>query len=357
MNEWPFPRIVLVLLVGAALTITLGGMMAAAGIITPVFLALVLTVTVHPMRGWLGRKGVPEWLASTIMLLVVYLILVVLILMLAVSIARLAELLPQYTTEIDERVASATKLLEDAGAGKEQTQAVASAFNVGDLVGLATDILAGVLGVLSDFLFLVLLLLFMAFDTTKTTAAFEGLRDSRSNLVESMNSFASSTRSYMVVSTVFGLIVAVIDFAVLELLGVPGAFIWAVLAFVTNFIPNIGFIIGLIPPALMALLDSGVGLMIAVILAYILINFVLQSVIQPRVVGDRVGLLPTITFFAVIFWTWVVGPMGAILAVPLTLLLRAVLLEADPGARWTLPLVTGKRDEVAPTTPTTATQP
>ena len=114
---------------------------------------------------------------------------------------------------------------------------------------------------------------------------------------------------------------------------VPGAFVWAVLAFVTNFIPNIGFIIGVIPPALIALLDGGPGLMVAVIVVYSVINFVIQSVIQPRVVGDAVGLSPTLTFLSLVFWTWVIGPLGALLAVPLSLLTRALLVEADPRGR------------------------
>ena len=143
--------------------------------------------------------------------------------------------------------------------------------------------------------------------------------------------FARGTRSYMGVSAGFGLIVAVIDGVALQIMGVPGAFVWAVLAFVTNFIPNIGFVIGVIPPALIALLDSGPGLMIAVIVVYSVINFLIQSVIQPRVVGDAVGLSPTLTFLSLVFWTWVIGPLGALLAVPLSLLTRALLVEAD---RW-----------------------
>jgi predicted PurR-regulated permease PerM len=117
--------------------------------------------------------------------------------------------------------------------------------------------------------------------------------------------------------------------------------VWAVLAFVTNFIPNIGFVIGVIPPALIALLDSGLDLMVAVIVVYSVINFVIQSLIQPRVVGDTVGLSAMLTFLSLVFWTWVVGPLGALLAVPLTLLVRAVLVEADPRTRWALPLIAG----------------
>ena len=145
----------------------------------------------------------------------------------------------------------------------------------------------------------------------------------------------------MGVSASFGLVVAVIDGLALYFMDVPGAFVWAVLAFVTNFIPNIGFIIGVIPPALIALLDSGPDLMVAVIVVYSIVNFVIQSVIQPRVVGDAVGLSAILTFLSLVFWTWVVGPLGAILAVPLSLFTKALLVEADPGARWALPLISG----------------
>ena len=114
------------------------------------------------------------------------------------------------------------------------------------------------------------------------------------------------------------------------------------LAFVTNFIPNIGFVIGVIPPALIALLDGGPGLMIAVIITYSVINFLIQSVIQPRVVGDAVGLTALLTFMSLVFWTWVIGPLGALLAVPLTLFARALLIETNPRLRWALPLIAGK---------------
>ena len=127
-------------------------------------------------------------------------------------------------------------------------------------------------------------------------------------------------------------------------MGVPGAFVWAVLAFVTNFIPNIGFIIGVIPPALIALLEGGPGLMIAVIVTYSVINFLIQSVLQPRVVGDTVGLTALFTFMSLVFWTWVIGPLGALLAVPLTLLTRALLVETNPRLGWALPLIAGKAE-------------
>jgi len=205
-------------------------------------------------------------------------------------------------------------------------------------------LLFSTLGVLSNLFFLLTVLLFMAFDTNKTRRSLAWVGRRFPFPVHALDSFAHGTRSYMGVSAAFGLIVAVIDGAMLYFLGVPGAFVWAVLAFVTNFIPNIGFVIGVIPPALIALLDSGPGLMLAVIALYSVVNFVIQSIIQPRVVGDTVGLTPTLTFLSLVFWTWLIGPLGALLAVPLSLLIRALLVEADPGADWAIPLISGKTD-------------
>ena len=105
---------------------------------------------------------------------------------------------------------------------------------------------------------------------------------------------------------------------------------WAILAFVTNFIPNIGFVIGLIPPAVLALVVGGWPLMLAVIAIYCVVNVTLQVLVQPKFVSDAVNLSLTLSFFSVIFWTFIIGPLGAILSIPLTLLVRALVLEGRP---------------------------
>jgi hypothetical protein len=143
------------------------------------------------------------------------------------------------------------------------------------------------------------------------------------------------------VTTVFGFLVAVVDTVALVLLGVPLALLWGLVSFLTNYVPNIGFFLGLVPPTLLALLVGGPGLALAVIVVYSLANFVLQSVIQPVFVGDAVGLSVTLSFLSVIMWTVVMGPMGAVLAVPLTLFVHAILVGQDPDRRWARVLLAG----------------
>src|SRR5262245_6288411 len=266
------PRATLILIGAAALTVTLAGMRAIPGIIGPVLLALVVTITIHPLRTWLEKHRVPEWAASVIMLIAAYLLLALLTLALIVSIAQLASLVGDYTDQIDDIIKNAGDTLESLGVDQKQIDAVTSSIDPGQLVGVATDVLTGTLSVLTNLLFLFLMLLFMAFDTNSTRRSLANVTGRVPDLVAAMGSFAHATRTYMAVSATFGLIVAVIDTVALELMGVPGAFVWGVLAFVTNFIPNIGFVIGVIPPTFIALLDSGWELAVAVIVVYCVIN-------------------------------------------------------------------------------------
>jgi predicted PurR-regulated permease PerM len=149
-----------------------------------------------------------------------------------------------------------------------------------------------------------------------------------------MTLFTQGTRSYLLVSTVFGGIVAVGDWIALAIIGVPAAGLWGLLAFITNYVPNIGFVLGVVPPAILGLLAGGWGELVAIVVVYSLLNFVVQTLIQPRFVGDSVGLSMTVTFIALLFWGWVMGALGALLAIPLTLLVKALLVDVDPRGHW-----------------------
>jgi predicted PurR-regulated permease PerM len=156
-----------------------------------------------------------------------------------------------------------------------------------------------------------------------------------------------------VVTTVFGLIVAIIDVVALLIIGVPLALTWGVLALVTNYIPNIGFILGLIPPTLIALLEDGWGAAIAVIASYSAVNVVIQTLIQPRFTGDAVGITSTVAFLSLIIWAFILGPLGALLAVPATLLVKSLLVDHADRGRWMGALLNSTPDFADPEHPVT----
>jgi predicted PurR-regulated permease PerM len=327
----------------AAIVIVVAGLKAANHIVAPVMLALALVILFHPLRARLERR-MPSWVVSVILMIAAIALLVVLALAVVVSMGRLAQLIPTYAPDVDDLVADLGDGLSALGVGQDQTDAMTAAVDPGRLVDLVTSVLSSVMSLLSSLFLIITLLVFLAFDSARAGRLAAGARRHRPDLVDGLASFAQGTRSYLGVSAVFGLIVAVIDAILLYLLGIPGAFIWGVLAFVTNFIPNIGFVIGIIPPAIIGLLEGGPGLMLAVIVIYSVVNLVIQSFIQPRYVGNAVGLSTSLTFLSLIFWTWVLGPVGALLAVPMSLLARALLVEADPGGRWRIPLISGDPD-------------
>jgi predicted PurR-regulated permease PerM len=226
--------------------------------------------------------------------------------------------------------------------GPDELQAALSKVDLANVAGALLEVLAGFAGAFSNMLLLLFVGGFMTLDAVAFSNRLPPIRRERPEVIAALDNFVRGTRSYLLVSTVFGLIVAAVDAGFLWLVGVPLPLLWGLLAFITNYIPNIGFIIGLVPPALLALLEGGPQLMITVIVAYSLINFVIQSIIQPKYVADAVDLSLTLTFLSLIFWSFVIGPLGAVLAIPLTLLTKALLLDVDPNTRWMSSLVAGR---------------
>jgi AI-2 transport protein TqsA len=269
----PLPRGLLVLLSVAGVVVSVAGLRAASGIVGPAFLALMIVITIHPLLAWLQRRRVPGWLAVGLTMLVAYAALLALAAALVLSVARLATLIPRYQPQFASLVDQVTGWLGELGVTQEQFSSAVSRFDLNSLVGVLQRLLTGVAGVVSDLAFILVLLFFLIIDSSSFPRRLGAAAGQRPQLVEALTSFASATRQYVVVSTVFGLIVALADVAALYWLDVPLPWLWGLLSFITNYIPNIGFVLGLLPPALLALLQGGVRQAVLVIVAYSVINF------------------------------------------------------------------------------------
>ncbi|GAA5033571.1 AI-2E family transporter [Actinopolymorpha pittospori] len=332
----------LVLLLGAAATVVVvAGLKGIAGIVAPAFLALVLTIGFHPLRGWLRRRGLPGWVVTILMMMVVYSVLLGLAVGLALAIARFATLLTTYGPAMTRLARDATEWLASIGVGEDRIRATARAVDPTRFVGIVGDLFTGLLSGLSNLVFVVVLLFFLALDAAWFSERLRAMERRADGVVSALMAFASGTRQYLIVSTVFGAIVAALDVGLLYLLGIPAPLLWGLLSFVTNYIPNVGFFIGLVPPAVLGLLEYGPEGLVAVVVGYCLLNFVIQSLIQPRFVGQAVGLATTLTFLSLVFWVWVLGALGALLAIPLSLLAKALLVDSDPRTRRLGDLLTG----------------
>jgi AI-2 transport protein TqsA len=260
---------------------------------SPHFLVITLVITVAPLRNLLVRRRWPSWLASAVSLLTIYALLVLILGSVAFAIARLVGELPEYANAFNQIFNYLLSLSTRLGYGQEQLERLASSVQLSSLAGPAQALLSGISGGVSLLLLIITVVIFLAFDAASMPERLGVIRETRPHIADGLTNFATRVRNYWIVTTVFGFIVAVLDVIGLAIIGVPLFLTWGVLAFVTNYIPNIGFILGVIPPALIALLDGGVGSAVAVVVAYTVINVVVQIIIQPRFTGDAVGISAT----------------------------------------------------------------
>jgi AI-2 transport protein TqsA len=343
----PFPPALRTLLTLATAVIVLTGLWFAREIVGPLILAAVLVIICEPVRRIPARWGWPRWAGTTAVIVLAYLVLAAMGALLWLAGTQFVVLVGDFQDDLTNIAQGLMGWLSSLGLSEQAAESAASAVDPSTVLGIATSVGGTVLSVATALFFVFAYVLFMAADAARYGEAGRWFGRERASVIERARRFNRGVRRYYVVNATFGVIVAVIDGLALWALQVPGAVIWAILSFVTNFIPNIGFVLGLIPPAVLALVVGGWPLLLAVIAIYCVANVTLQVLIQPKFVSDAVDLSLTLSFFSVVFWTFVIGPLGAILSVPLTLLVRAVLLEGDPGSRW-LRWLSGDRSVVSP---------
>ena len=333
-----------ILLTLAGATVVALGMSSFRSILAPVLFTLVLGIVANPLRTWIVGRGLPRGLGTIAVILVVVAGLSGFFLVLTIAGAQFLTLLPQYTDELDSLVANFGVWLSSLGIGTDQVETITAGLDPGAILTWGEGLLGGVFGLVGGLVIIVSMLIVMAADATYIPTVLKQLGDKQAHLVKAIGGYAVNVRRYMVVTALLGLAQGFLNTTALLIMQVPGAVLWGIVAFVCSFIPNIGYFIAIIPPVVFGLLVGGVPVAIAVIVIYAIINAIIQTVIQPRVLRTAVSLSQTITFFSVLFWAAVLGPMGAILAVPLTLLARAILIDSNPSASYWAPALGDIKD-------------
>jgi AI-2 transport protein TqsA len=328
------------ILIGLGGAVLVGfGIAGLGSIIAPVFLAVVLTICMHPLRIWLERHNIPRGIATGAVVLAVVMLLIGFGYAVLVAFGQFSALLSQFANQITAFGQDAVAWLDSLGISSRELSASAADFDPAKLADFVGGLIGGLAGISSALVILLTVALLMGMDAGYVPAVLAQTRKTHPLLATGLSNYAVSVRRYMVWTTLLGLLQGFIDFIALILLGVPGAFIWGLLAFLCSFIPNVGYFLALVPPIVFGALVGGWPTVIAVIVVYGVINAIVQSVIQPRVIGNAVSLSQTITFTSVLFWAVILGPIGAILAIPLTLLVRLMLVDTYPPAGWVRPLL------------------
>ena len=302
-----------VILTLAGAVIVCAAIKTTASIIAPVLLAFFLMMIFRPLMAALERRRVPRGVTIPLSIVLVYGVIVFLGLCVYLALARFAIIVADNGAKFAELARWVGGVAQQFGVDPTNVQQIFTLISPARLVNLASTVISVSASVLTALAFLAALVFFMALDAADFSGRLAMVVRLRPATGKALRDLGVSTRSYFAVAATFGAIVAVLDWILLLVLDVEYAWLWALLAFVTNFIPNIGFVLGLVPPAL---------------------NVVVQTLIQPKVVGDRVQLNTTLTFLALIIWTFLLGGLGAILAIPMTLLIRALFVDSQPQHRW-----------------------
>ncbi|MFV0429672.1 MAG: AI-2E family transporter [Arachnia sp.] len=303
-------------------------------IIAPVFLAVNLVLTAYPVFRWLKGRGAPRWVAASATGATVLVILVGGAGAIVWSLTSMVTTLSGYRAQFQQLYQTTINFLGRVGFDERALQEQLASISPTSIVNLVGDILSNASSVGGLVVVVFIAMIFMVMDLPTWTRRSKVARRISPSLASAVDNFAIGIRKYWLVTTVFGLIVAVADGIVLVGLGVSLPLVWAMLSFITNYIPNIGFVLGVIPPALLALFEQGPVTALIVVAAYSALNFVIQSIIQPKFTGDAVGITPFVSFISLIVWTAVFGGLGALIAVPFTLMVKSLLVDPDPHARW-----------------------
>lgn len=328
------PRIATIFVVAAGVVITMIGARELSWLINPLLLAIVIVILVYPVYQGLQRLPIPRVLAIAGLLLAVYGVILGLIAIVVYSLGRLATVLPDYLPAATATIGQLTTELGSIGIGTDQLREIGRSLDLARVSRWLTAQIPKIAGLAANLVFLYSLLLFLALESTQIRHRMAPTVADHPRLAQSLTGFVIKTRRYIAVTGLFAIIVGGLDTVLLLILGVPLAPLWGLLAAACNFIPYVGFIIGLVPPALLVLLERDWQSMLLLIIVYVLLNSVITTLLPAKFVGNAVDMSMTLTMLSVGFWAWVLGPFGAVLAIPLSLLIKAVLIDADPSARW-----------------------
>jgi len=316
----------------AALVVIVAGVRAAQPILVPFLLSAFLAFLLAPPLFWLQARGLSPVLAFLTVLMGLLVLGLFLVGLIGSSIDDFSRALPEVQERLSQQMLIHEPLLERLGIEPEQALDGTS-LDAGAAMRLAGRFASGLGGLLSNAFLIFVTTSFLLFEAASFPAKLRLISGDAAGSTERTAEIVDAVRSYLVIKSITSLATAIGVFLLLTALGVRFAVVWSLLAFLLNFVPAIGSILAAVPAVLLALVDQGIGTAGLATLGYLIVNLGMSNVIEPRFMGRGVGLSPLIVFLSMILWGWVLGPVGMLLAVPLTVIARIVLGGRDES-RW-----------------------
>ncbi len=324
------------IMVSAALVIVIAGMKYAAPLLVPFLLSAFIAVICFPLMSLLQQKGLPKGLSLMLVMLLVVFVGIALTFLIGSSLTDFSRTLPEYQQRITDEWGQVIRWLNDHGVSvadsvKEMADPAAA-------LGLVSSILKGFGSVLTNSFLIILTVIFILMEAAGYTQKISNLNNSGSEPSRSdgqmfSHVFVEKLRSYMSMKTIISMMTGIVIALAMWLIGVDYPVLWGVLAFMLNFVPNIGSIIAAVPAVMLALVQLGFTSALLVAAVFVAVNVTIGSIIEPKYMGKGLGLSTLVVFVSLVFWGWVLGPVGMLLSVPLTITVK-LALDSKPETQW-----------------------
>ncbi len=307
-------------IIAASLVILVAGLKSASNIVTLFLLAILLTAISLAPFDWLKKKGMPEWGAMLSILMGIWVLSSGLLVLLGSSLNNFLATIPTYQVKMESAWVSLQEILLKYGLIEENFNALAQV-NPARALTLAGSVFSGFSSMLSNSLIIILIFVFMLMEVSSFKNKLAIISPSS---LGSVDKVVSSLKKYFGIKTLTSLATGILISVGLAILGVDFPILWGALAFLLNFIPNIGSIIAAVPAVLLAFLQLPIGYGIGTIVLFFSVNFFIGSIAEPRLMGKSLGLSSFVVFVSLIIWGWILGTVGMLIATPLTITLKII---------------------------------
>ena len=332
------------LLTFASLIVVIAGVRAADTIIIPILLAVFIAVLSLPLLYGLQQWGLPRILAVVATVLADIAILSAVGFLVVRSVDEFTGQLPGYQANLEQATSSVVQWISERGGPIE----AADFLDAERVVGLVGGAVTRVAAVLQNALLVILITVFILFEATSLPTKLRLAFGEGGDRFDRWTRTAQDVQHYLGIKTVVGVVKGVLTGFLVAFFDIDFPVFWALSAFVLHYIPSIGSIVAAIPPVLIALVQFGPGTAAGVAFGYLVIDIVLGNLLEPTLMGRRFGLSVLVVFMSLLFWGWVWGPVGMLLSVPLTIIVKIILANTE-DLRWLAILLgTGQVDTATP---------
>ncbi|MCW8811793.1 MAG: AI-2E family transporter [Ignavibacteriaceae bacterium] len=321
-----------VLLILASFTVIVAGMKAAESIIVPFLLAVFISIVASPPFFYLQKKGIPKVIALLIVILAFLFFIFLIGLLIGTSVNDFTSKVPVYQQKLQGQTQAVVTWLIEKKFIEPDFQ-LSNVFNPSSVLKIIGDTLNQVSGLFANGFLILLTVLFMMLEITSIPVKLKKVSSNPENSILRVQSVFQNINKYIAIKTWISLGTGILVYILLLIIGVDYPLLWAVLAFALNYIPTIGSIIALVPPVLLTIIQLGFIESLIVLVGYLVINTIMGNILEPKFMGKGLGLSTLVVFLSLIFWGWVLGPIGMLLSVPLTIAIK-IAVDSSDETKW-----------------------